>query len=124
MRLSVAAAPVVLAAAFAGCGGTVAAPSEPLARAAARPVKACRVGVESRLGSRRLAYAAVAQMPLRAFRAPGGAVLATFERLNANRVPNVFGALGGVKGRGCKAAWYRGQPPMRPHGSVGEGPSS
>ena len=119
MRLSVAAAPVVLAAALAGCGGPVAAPSQPVARAAARAGKVCRIGVESRLGSPRLAYAAVAQMPLRAFRAPGGTALATFKRLNANGVPNVFGVLGVVKGRGCKATWYRVQLPMRPNGSIG-----
>src|SRR2546423_10284207 len=85
MRLSVAAAPVVLAAALAGCGGTVAAPSAPVARAAARPANACRVGVESRLRSPRLAYAAVAQIPPRGLPAPHRVALATFQPVNASR---------------------------------------
>jgi len=114
----VAAAPVVVAAAFAGCGGSSAAPSQPPARATPRPARTCRSGVESRLGSRRVAYAAVAQMRLRAFRARGGAPVAKFERLNPNGVPNVFGVLGVVKGRDCRPAWYRVQLPMRPNGSV------
>jgi len=120
MRVSVAAAPVVVAAALAGCGGSTAAPSDPTARAAPRPpAKTCRVGVESRLGSRRLAYAAVAQRPLRAFRSPGGAAFAIFPRLNPNGVPNVFGVLDVVKGRDCKPRWFRVELPMRPNGSIG-----
>src|SRR5437763_6099517 len=108
MRVSAAAAPVIVAAALAGCGGSTGAPSEPLAHAAPRPPdRTCRVGAESRLGSKRLAYAAVAQRPLRAFRSPGGAPFATFPRVNANGVPNVFGVLGVVKGRDCKPRWLR-----------------
>ena len=119
VRLSVTAVPVVAAAVLAGCGGSVAAPSEPAARAAPLPAKACRAGVESRLGSRRVAYAAVAKRPLRAYRAPGGKPSARFERLNPNGVANVFGVLGVVKGRSCRPAWYRVQLPMRPNGSIG-----
>ena len=120
MRVSVAAAPVIVAAALAGCGGSTAAPSEPLAHAAPRPPdRTCRVGAESRLGSRRLAYAAVAQRPLRAYRSRGGAPLATFPRVNANGVPNVFGVLGVVKGRDCQPRWFRVELPMRPNGSIG-----
>jgi hypothetical protein len=117
-RLS--AAVVVLAAALAGCGGGVAAPTQPAAHAKPRPAaKTCHVGVESRLGSARLAYAAVAQMPLRVFRSPRGPVVARFPRLNPNGIPNVFGVLGVTKGRHCGPAWYHVRLPMRPNGAIG-----
>ena len=64
----------MLVAFLAGCGGSVAAP-EHVAPAAVRPAekRICRAGVESRLGSRRAAYAAIARRPLRAYRKPGRA---------------------------------------------------
>ena len=82
-------------------------------------MKSCRAGAESRLGSTRLAYAAVAQASLLVYRAPGGRPFARFSRLNANGVPNVFGVVAVVKGRGCRPLWYRVQLPMRPNGSIG-----
>ena len=105
---------------LAGCGGSVAAPKH-VAPAAVRPVekRICRAGVESRLGSRRAAYAAVARRPLRAYRKPGRAAFARFERLNANGVANVFGVVGVVKARSCRPTWYRAQLPMRPNGAIG-----
>jgi len=109
----------VVAAALAGCGGA-AAPSEPVAGAAQKPAKApCGAGVEARLGSRRLAYAAVAKMPLRAYRKPGRGPFAGFERKNANGVATVFGVLGVVKSRSCRPLWFHVQLPMRPNGAVG-----
>ena len=122
MRVSVAAAPVVVAAALAGCGGSTATSAEPVTRQVAAPrppAKTCRLGVESRLGSKRVAYAAVAQRPLLAYRSPGGARFTTFPRVNANGVPNVFGVLGVVKGRDCQPQWFRVELPMRPNGSIG-----
>src|SRR5438270_898278 len=72
MRLCVAAAPVVFAAAFAGCGGSSAAPSQPPAGRTPRPARTCRSGVESRLGSGRVVDAAVGPTRLRALRCRGG----------------------------------------------------
>jgi hypothetical protein len=106
----------VLAAFLAGCGGSVAAPPKRVAPPAKR---VCRADVEWRLGSRRRAYAAIARRPLLAFRRPGGATFARFERQNVNGVDNVFGVLGVVKTRSCQAAWYHVQLPMRPNGAVG-----
>ena len=110
----------VLAAFLAGCGGSGAA-HEHAAPAAVHSVakRVCRAGVESPLGSRRRAYAAIARRPLVAFREPGGAAFARFERQNVNGVNNVFGVVGVVKARSCKAVWYRVQLPMRPNGAVG-----
>jgi lipoprotein-anchoring transpeptidase ErfK/SrfK len=112
----------VLAASLAGCGaGSVAAPAKHVAPSAAHPVakRVCRAGVESPLGSRRRAYAAIAKGPLLAFRKPGGAALARFERQNVNGLDNVFGVVGVVKARSCKAVWYHVQLPMRPNGAMG-----
>jgi hypothetical protein len=109
----------VVAAALAGCGGGVSAPSEPAAGAAKPAKRTCRAGVESRLGSQRLAYAAVANVPLRAYRKPGRAPFARFERRNVNGVATVFGVLGVVKSRNCKPLWFHVQLPMRPNGAVG-----
>ena len=110
----------MLAALVAGCGGTVATPDH-VAPAAARPTakRVCRAGVESALGSRRRAYAAIAKRSLLAFREPGGAELARFARQNVNGVDNVFGVVGVVKTRSCEAAWYHVQLPMRPNGAMG-----
>jgi hypothetical protein len=110
----------VLATSLAGCGGSVAAPHH-VAPAAAHPVatRVCRAGVESPLGSRRRAYAAIAKHALVAFRKPDGATLARFERQNANGLDNVFGVVGVVKARSCEAVWYHVQLPMRPNGAMG-----
>jgi lipoprotein-anchoring transpeptidase ErfK/SrfK len=117
---------LLVSALLAGCGGGRATAPAETAAAATRPAKprqkpapACRAGAESRLGSQRLAYAAVARRPLRAYRKPGRAPFASFARRNVNGVPNVFGVLGVEKSRSCKAAWYHVQLPMRPNGAVG-----
>jgi lipoprotein-anchoring transpeptidase ErfK/SrfK len=108
--------------ALAGCGGAADA-REP--GAAKKPTalqvghaRSCTPGLR-RLGSARVAYAGVAQRPLRAYRRPGRTPVARFGLKNVNGVPTVFGVLGAVVGRSCRATWYRVQLPMRPNGAAG-----
>src|SRR3712207_9593742 len=77
---------------------------------------ACAAGSVRSLRSGRVAYAATVVRPLRAYRRPGRRPFARFERLNVNRVPTVFGVLAAVRGRDCRADWYRVQLPRRPNG--------
>ncbi len=79
----------------------------------------CTEGVEKPMRTERRAYAAVAKHALAAFARPGGTHLATFERLNANDYPTVFGVLAAVLDESCRPAWYRVQLPIRPNGAVG-----
>ena len=79
----------------------------------------CPVGFEQRLGDDRLAYAAYVRTRAVAYRRPGRGRIAVFGKLNVNRYPTVFGVVGAVAGKRCRAAWYRVQLPMRPNGSVG-----
>jgi L,D-transpeptidase catalytic domain len=78
----------------------------------------CGGGVE-RLGSRRVAYAAVVERSAVAYRAPGRGMLARFEAKNANRYPTVFAVRAVVRDRSCRRAWYRVQLPVRPNGATG-----
>ena len=111
-----------LALAVAGCGGAAAGRT---ATVAAKPPprvvkgRSCRAGSFHRLGSDRLAYAAVAQRPLRVYSRPGSRAFARFGLTNVNGVRTVFGVLGAVVGRSCRPTWYRVQLPMRPNGSSG-----
>ena len=84
-----------------------------------RPQGKCRAGELHVVGSDRFAFAAVVRGRTAAFRAPGKGALASFERLNVNRVPTVFGVLAAVVDGRCRAIWYRVRLPMRPNGTVG-----
>jgi hypothetical protein len=79
----------------------------------------CVGGVEQRLGSRRVAFAAVARGRTTAFEEPGGRVVEVFERLNVNGYPTVFGVLSVVRNARCEPIWYRVQLPIRPNGAQG-----
>ncbi|MGB2876265.1 MAG: L,D-transpeptidase [Gaiellaceae bacterium] len=73
----------------------------------------------SRVGSSRLAVAAVVLGHARAYRRPGHEPFARFAARNQNGFPNVFHVLGSIRGRDCRAAWYRVQLPRRPNGATG-----
>jgi lipoprotein-anchoring transpeptidase ErfK/SrfK len=45
--------------------------------------------------------------------------VARFGLMNVNGVPTVFGVVGAVVGRSCRASWYRVQLPLRPNGVIG-----
>jgi len=103
------------AAALAGCGG----PASTTGKVIAARAERCAAGSFRALGSRKLAYAAVVRSRAAAYRAPGGARFASFEKLNVNGYPIVFGVLGAVVKTSCKPAWYRVQLPQKPNGATG-----
>jgi lipoprotein-anchoring transpeptidase ErfK/SrfK len=80
----------------------------------------CRAGGVEKLGSSRLAYAGIADNGAVAYAKPvSGDVVARFGKVNVNGYPTVFGVVGKVVTRRCKASWYRVQLPMRPNGATG-----
>ncbi len=81
--------------------------------------RSCRSGEVKTMRTARKAYSAVATSRVAAFGRPGGEQLMTFERLNANGVPTVFGVLAAVLDRQCKPRWYKVQLPARPNGVIG-----
>lgn len=82
-----------------------------------RPADRCPAGATRSYVQRGLAL--VLRRPAAAYRAPGGAVVARFERLNANGVATTFRALAARLGPSCRPAWYRVQLPIRPNGAQG-----
>jgi L,D-transpeptidase catalytic domain len=108
----------VLALVLAGCGGNADARAKKTAPPRVVKDRTCEPGLR-RLGSPRVAYAAVVQRPTRAFRRPGRSVVARFGLKNVNGVETVFGVTGAVRTRSCRTTWYRVQLPMRPNGAAG-----
>lgn len=117
----------------AGCGGageaaapddersrTVTAPPPKAApqRAKTAPRQACSDGAYRPLETPRVAYGAAVRNQAVAYRRPHGRPVATFGRLNVNRVPTVFGVLGARLDRRCRPAWYRVRVPRKPNGST------
>jgi hypothetical protein len=102
-----------------GCGAKAAArASHPPKQTWVIKARTCKPGLH-RLGSARVAYAAVVQRPARAYHRPGRAAFARFGLKNVNGVENVFGVTGAVRTRSCRTTWYHVQLPMRPNGAVG-----
>jgi lipoprotein-anchoring transpeptidase ErfK/SrfK len=71
------------------------------------------------LGGATTAYAAYANGPVRALKAPGGKPRHSFADINRNGVRTVFGILAVIRDRKCGPAWYRVQLPVRPNGATG-----
>jgi lipoprotein-anchoring transpeptidase ErfK/SrfK len=94
---------------------------KPRSRVAAKP--RCVATSGRRVGSSRVAVAAVVRRNARAFRLPGRGELASFGRLNQNGFPTVFRVLATVRGRDCRSIWYLVQLPMRPNGVTGYVPA-
>jgi L,D-transpeptidase catalytic domain len=103
-------------AASAGCGGG---DSHAVAGARATIVHRCTPGSERRVGSGRVAWAAVVRRPATAFRSPGRDRIARFGLLNVNRVPTVFGVFEERVDRSCTATWLHVRLPLRPNGITG-----
>jgi lipoprotein-anchoring transpeptidase ErfK/SrfK len=78
----------------------------------------CDAGVK-RLGSGKIAYAAVLERSALVYRAPGRGVLARFAKKNVNTYPTVLGVRAALRDRDCKRSWYRVQLPLRPNGVTG-----
>jgi hypothetical protein len=107
--------------ALVACGSTSEAGGSTATKAAATPVRPaphCKPGLR-RLGSKRVAYAAVVRRPVLAYRRPGRAPFARFGLKNVNGVATVFGVVGKVVGRSCRPTWYHVELPMRPNGASG-----
>jgi lipoprotein-anchoring transpeptidase ErfK/SrfK len=76
-------------------------------------------GLVKKIGSGRVAYAAVVERVADTYRVPGRGFVARFSARNVNRYPTVFGVRGVLLDRDCRPRWYRVQLPMRPNGAVG-----
>jgi len=94
-----------------GCGGNEERPD--VAADTAAKARVCAPGSIQRLGSTRLAYAAIVRSQATVSRRPGAHAFASFERLNVNRVFSIRGALVDA---GCKPTSYLVQIPKRPNG--------
>ena len=97
-----------------GCGGAERQPD--VGADIAAKSRTCVEGSFQRLGSSRLAYAAIVRSQALVSRRPGTHALATFEKLNANRVPTIFSIRGARVDAMCKPSWYLVQIPKRPNG--------
>ena len=82
------------------------------------------VGSFHRLGSRKLAYAAVVRHRATVSHRPGEAPFARFGPLNINHVPTVFSIRGAVVDATCKPRTFLVQVPRRPNGATGWVPAS
>lgn len=103
----------LLAVAATGCGGTAKPPQ------AAGPAATCKAGTVQRLGSGRLAYAAIVRSRAAVSERPGGRTFATFGRLNVNNVPTIFSARAARLDASCRRVSYLVQIPRRPNGVTG-----
>jgi lipoprotein-anchoring transpeptidase ErfK/SrfK len=100
---------------LAGCGG--AERKQPVVRAVTTAkAQPCDAGSFRRLGSSRLAYAAVVRSRATVSRRPGGRPFASFRKLNINHVPTIFSIRGVVVDASCKPRSYLVQIPKRPNG--------
>ena len=102
---------------LAACGGKERQPD--LSRAIAGKPRACAVGSFHRLGSARLAYAAIVRARATVSHHPGAAAFVRFGKTNVNRVPTVFSIRGAVVNASCKPRSYLVQIPQRPNGVTG-----
>jgi lipoprotein-anchoring transpeptidase ErfK/SrfK len=99
------------------CGSGTAAGSNTSSEQPAGVSPHCRSGTTT-MGSKRVAVAAFARRPLRAYRRPGRHAFAHFGLRNQNGFATVFRVLA-VRRKGCRPAWYRVQLPLRPNGITG-----
>jgi lipoprotein-anchoring transpeptidase ErfK/SrfK len=97
-----------------GCGGAEKRADVGADNAAKSP--ACADGSFHRLGSSRLAYAAIVRSRATVSRRPGTRAFASFRKLNVNRVPTIFSVRGAVVDAKCKPRSYLVQIPKRPNG--------
>jgi lipoprotein-anchoring transpeptidase ErfK/SrfK len=101
------------------CGGGDGGEKARVPGTVAAPSKKCADGSFQRLGSMKLAYAAVVRSHAPVFHRPGGGLLARFGKRNVNRVPTVFSIRGAVVDAKCEPRSYLVQVPKRPNGVTG-----
>jgi lipoprotein-anchoring transpeptidase ErfK/SrfK len=102
-----------------GCGGSDRGAEPKVAATIAAQSKRCAAGSFHRLGSAKLAYAAVVRSRAPVFHRPGGRLLASFGKRNVNRVPTIFSVRGAVVDAKCNPREYLVQVPRRPNGATG-----
>jgi lipoprotein-anchoring transpeptidase ErfK/SrfK len=113
--------------AAAGCGGAAKPRAAPKPSAATPPTapsttnapRTCASGTARRLGSAKLAFAAIVRTHAAVAARPGGRAFAHFGRLNQNGVPTIFSARGVRLDRRCRPSAYLVQIPQRPNGVTG-----
>jgi lipoprotein-anchoring transpeptidase ErfK/SrfK len=81
--------------------------------------RTCAEGAFHRLGSSRLAYAAVVRSRATVSRRPGARPFASFRKLNVNRVPTILSIRGALVDARCNPKAYLVQIPKRPNGVTG-----
>jgi lipoprotein-anchoring transpeptidase ErfK/SrfK len=101
---------------LAGCGGNARVKSTDVGAAIAARGRTCADGSLERLGSRKLAYAAVVRSRATVSRRPGARAFARFGKLNVNHVPTIFSIRGARVDAKCKPRQYLVQIPKRPNG--------
>lgn len=94
-------------------------PTSLQASASGRTAEGCAPGATRSLVTDTRTYAVDVRGTVRVYRKPGRGFIARFGPINQNGVPTVFAGLEAVIGRTCKAAWYRVQLPLKPHGQTG-----
>jgi hypothetical protein len=104
---------VLVALLAAGCG------SHAVTGVKGKAVAHCTPGAYRPIANAKRAFAGIADHGAVAYAKPGGRVVARFGEVNVNDYPTVFGVVGKLVTRGCKASWYRVQLPMRPNGAHG-----
>ena len=97
-----------------GCGGSEKRPD--VGADIAAKSRTCAEGSIQRLGSSRLAYAAIVRSRATVSRRPGARAFASFQRLNINRVPTIFSIRGAQVDARCNSRSYLVQIPKRPNG--------
>jgi lipoprotein-anchoring transpeptidase ErfK/SrfK len=104
----------VLAAAGCGGGGGQTEHARP-----APPARTCTAGMFQRLGSAKLAFAAVVRSQAAVSKRPDSSAFARFGRLNQNGVPTIFSIRGARLDAHCRPVSYLVQVPRRPNGVTG-----
>jgi lipoprotein-anchoring transpeptidase ErfK/SrfK len=98
-----------------GCGSNAKRHAD-VGTAVARKAPACAEGSFRRIGSPRLAFAAVVRSHAAVAHRPGGRAFARFGKLNVNHVPTIFSIRGSQVDSSCKPRAYLVQIPHRPNG--------
>jgi lipoprotein-anchoring transpeptidase ErfK/SrfK len=106
-------------AALAGCGGEGGGEDVDVKASIARKGRTCADGSFHRLGSSKLAYAAIVRSRATVSRRPGGRAFARLGKMNVNRVPNILSIRGAIVDADCNPRSYLVQVPRRPNGVTG-----
>jgi lipoprotein-anchoring transpeptidase ErfK/SrfK len=99
-----------------GCGGAEKRKQPEVGADIAPKSRTCVEGSFQRLGSSRVAYAAIVRSRATVSRRPDARPFASFRKLNVNHVPTIFSIRGALVDAKCKPRSYLVQIPKRPNG--------